>query len=324
MTPQYTWRELLELVIEDPQQRQQLADTLGVAPITLIRWTRQEATPRPNSLRKLVQALPGYHESLTASIEQEFPRLSEAWNREAQSLNALEIPFDFYVRLLHMHATAPENLLFSLICDQILEQALKLLDPRRLGLAIYMLRCLSPAHGMVRSLQACAGRGTPPWEIQSQQWPMLLGAESLAGHALIMGHLETNQRLQESITTAPGYAHIGEESAVACPIQRVSRIAGCLLVVSTSENYFTPRRCDLIQHIAQLLSLAFDLEAFYPPSQIQLAVMPRYELQRPLLVQFRQRVNQLLVQSTNQQPLRLLQAEQMAWQQIEQELLYNS
>ncbi len=324
MPSQYTWREFLERMIEDPQQRQQLADILGVTPITLTRWTRQESIPRPNSLRKLMQVFPEYHDLLMTSIEQEFPHLSHVWGNRADDLDTMEIPYDFYVRLMHMYATAPESLLFSLACDQILEQALKQLDPRRLGLAVYVLRCLPPNNGVVRSLQACAGRGTPPWDAQSQQWSMLLGAESLSGHALIMGHLETNQRLQEPITTAPGYAHVGEQSAVACPIQRASRSAGCFLALSTREEYFTPQRRSLVEHIAHLLSLAFNNEAFYRPGQIQLAVMPRYEQQRPVLAQFRQRVNQILVQSLDRQPLTLLQAEQVVWQQIEQEFLYES
>ncbi len=37
-----TWRSLLKSIISDPQERQRLAEELGIKPITLIRWVNGE------------------------------------------------------------------------------------------------------------------------------------------------------------------------------------------------------------------------------------------------------------------------------------------
>jgi hypothetical protein len=55
-TPQ-TWRELLSIYIDDPQMRQGIADALGVNPITLTRWIKQQTIPRPQNLRRLLTVL---------------------------------------------------------------------------------------------------------------------------------------------------------------------------------------------------------------------------------------------------------------------------
>jgi len=41
-----TWRELLGRSIENLQERQRIANAMGVIPITLMRWANGESTPR--------------------------------------------------------------------------------------------------------------------------------------------------------------------------------------------------------------------------------------------------------------------------------------
>jgi len=47
------WRELLGHIIEDPQERQRIAQELGISPITLSRWVKSDSMkPRPHNLQR--------------------------------------------------------------------------------------------------------------------------------------------------------------------------------------------------------------------------------------------------------------------------------
>jgi hypothetical protein len=198
---------------------------------------------------------------------------------------------------------------------------LKQLDPQRLGMAISLVRG-GPLHqgGMIHSLRELSGRGTLPWE-DRQTMLAFLGAESLAGSAITSNHLQVNQRLGEN-NTAPGYPDRWEVSAAAAPIMRAGKTAGCLLVSSTQLDYFTAARCMLVEKFAEMLSLAFAPGDYYSFKQIELRIMPPLEEQRPVLSLFRQRTNQAMIQATREgRQLTVIQAEEQAWQQIEEELL---
>src|SRR5579883_2024761 len=60
MEASQSWRELLGKIIADPQERQRLADTLNINPITLTRWATHKSNPRPDNLRPLIEVLPQY------------------------------------------------------------------------------------------------------------------------------------------------------------------------------------------------------------------------------------------------------------------------
>ncbi len=233
------------------------------------------------------------------------------------------IPVEFYMRVLHTSAETSKNLLFSSLSDLILQQCLKQLDPYRAGMAITVARCMPPRHGgKVRSLREVAGRGTPPWNANLDQQGILLGMESLAGHAVISGHLEANQQLSEQLSVSPGYQGEWERSAVATPIMHTGTIAGSLLVASVQADYFLPAISKLIEYYAELLALAFEPEDFYEMQQIELSPLPSFEVQLTYLHTFRNQVLETLRQATREKkPVTVLQAEQLAWQQIEDQLL---
>ena len=197
------------------------------------------------------------------------------------------------------------------------------LDPQRLGMAVIVVRCIPPTHGnKVRSLREVIGCGTPPWESTLENHSILLGAESLAGYVVSTGHFAENQNLRELPGRDPGYPGQWEESAVAAPIMFAVGIAGCLLVSSTQPNYFTATRSKLVESYAELIALAFDRQEFYAPEQIALGILPSFEVQQPIITGYRQRVIDLVRQALrNHQPLTTLQAEQLVWQQLEEELL---
>ncbi len=318
-----TWRELLRNSIENPQERQRIARELDINPLTLIRWVNGESDPRPQNLRRLLQALPQQRQHLILLIEQEFPGFSERMPDEAKQRELALIPSEFYRRVLHTHASIPKSLFFPMLCDLILQQALDQLDPHRKGLAIMVACCMPPSSGQkVRSLRERMGRGTPPWGRDLETQAVLLGAESLAGHAVSSGRLEVNQNLRDKHGASPGYRGPWEESASAIAIMSMGKIAGCLLVSSTQPDYFLSSHRQLIESYAELIALAFGSEDFYEPQQIELGVLPPYEVQQLYFSEFRKRIVDLMKQARGTQlPITVFEAEQLVWQQIEAELL---
>ncbi len=331
MSELQTWRTVLGKIIRDPQERQRLAQELQISPITLTRWAGGISTPRSQNLRSLVQVAPAkYRDSLIALLEQDFEGFSSfegiSPKREMQKENneVAFIPVEFYTRVLHTCAETSKNLLFQSLCDLILQQCLKQLDPYRVGMAITIARCMPPRSesGKVQSLREVAGRGTTPWNDNLDQQGILLGAESLAGHAVSSQHLETNQHLQERVSVSPGYQSQWEQSAVATPIMRTGNIAGSLLVSSSQPDYFLPTISKLIERYAELVALAFDADDFYAPKQVALSILPSFSEQQPYVAQFRKRVVETLQKATREQEhLTVSQAEQRVWQHIEDHLL---
>ncbi len=114
-------------------------------------------------------------------------------------------------------------------------------------------------------------------------------------------------------------------SAVAFPLLYAGRIAGCLLFSSARPNYFTlPSQLRLIRGYTNLMTLAFEPEEFYPHALIKLRMMPPLEIQQKELVTFRQRMIDLMKASAKtQNPITLVQAERLAWRQLEETLLYS-
>jgi transcriptional regulator with XRE-family HTH domain len=318
-----TWRDFLGSIIQDPQERRRLANELGINPVTLTRWVNNESSPRSQSIQRLLKALPQHRKALLELLLDDFEGFIAETDDSLTEDLLHKIPSEFYIRVLRTRATIPKVLRFSSLCDLILQQALEQLDPKRLGLAIIVVRCMPPSReGKIRSLRESLGRGTPPWEGKLDQQAILLGAESLAGHSVSLGHPVVNQDLSENQSLSPGYHGLWEESAAATPIMFEGNIAGCVLVSSTQPNYFLQSRQTLIQSYADLIALAFEPDEFYDPRHIELGLVPFQEVQRSYLSGFRQRLNETMLQATKiQQPLTIFQAEQIVWQQFEEELL---
>lgn len=319
-----TWRNLLGNIIEDPHERQRIATALGMHTMTLNRWVNEDVSPRTQNLRRLLEVLPQHREVLLPLMQEEFPDIASELAQNASSHGVPPgIPAGFYTRVLHTKAYTSKQFRFSSLCELILQQILKQLDPHRVGVAAIIARCMPPSsQEQVRSLRESQGEGTPPWPNNLESQGVFLGGESLAGSSIISGHLQANQRLSQTGTLAPGYQGKWEESAVATPIFDAGRMAGALLVSSVLPDYFIPTRCALVEQYAELIALAFAEEDFYEPERIQLGVMPHERMQQLYLSRFRQRVNELMKEAARrQQSLTIIQAEQAIWQQLEAELL---
>lgn len=318
-----SWRELLRKHIENPVERQRVASELGVRPITLTRWANGESDPRPQNLHRLLTALPHYHESLMVLIEKEFPGFEAAGRNEAGDSVSAIIPSEFYMRVLQTRATLPTTLRYSALCDLVLQQALKHLDPERSGVGMSIARCLPPrAEHNVRSLLADMGRGTPPWERNMEQDVTLLGAESLAGYAVISGRLVVIQELQADINLFPASLGKWEHSATAAPISLGGDIAGSLIVSSVRPNFFSPTHQRLVGNYADLIALALEPEQFYSRERIELQVLPSQTVQKDFIFSFRQRIIDTMKRAQkSEMSMNLMQAEQLVWQQIEEDML---
>jgi len=316
-----TWRALLGMVIKDPQEKQRLANELKVSQLTLSRWATNETKPRLHNLHLLVKALPEYRASLLtllASEYEEFATTSEV-KEEAEK----EIPSAFYARVFQANAGLTPSLRSWQIRDIILQQALEQLDPECQGMAIIVVQCMPPTtERIVRSLREVMGRGLPPWSRDLEQHAILLGAESMVGYVVTTGRPITNQNLKRDQGIFPAYRAQWEESSTAHPILRGNLIAGCLLVSSTQPDYFFPERLTLIQSYADLLVLSFAPEEFYELERIQLSVMPQYDIQRIHLATFQERVYRIMQEAARKnEPVNGVQAEQLAWQELEGELI---
>jgi len=120
----------------------------------------------------------------------------------------------------------------------------------------------------------------------------------------------------------PGHNPPAVQSAVTFPLLQADQIAGCMGIFNARQQYFTQPRLEVIKRYAELLTIAFEPEAFYPLDLIELKIMPPCERQFPVFAEFQQRVTQrIALASARQELLTRPQAEELVWQEIEEILL---
>lgn len=318
-----SWRELLSDLIRQPGERERVANEIGVNPVTLDRWCTGKSTLRSSNIGPLLQAVPASQRELLADLLTQDGLLVPP--SAINDLPADELESAFFRQVLETRATTQEMLLFWTLCRQVLQHALRRLDRESLGMAITVAVCMPPAAdtGKVRSVREMMGLGTPPWSGDLEHQSMFLGAESLAGYVVMSCRPQAIDDLREAQTLLPAYQTEYEISAAAHPIMYTNRVAGCLLVSSTQARYFTSSaRMALIADYARLISLAFTPQQFYPPEWIDLRIMPPLPVQQRLLVTLQRRITQMMQEaSAASHLLTRSEAEQLAWQQIEEELI---
>jgi transcriptional regulator with XRE-family HTH domain len=316
-----TWRSWLEAMIVDSHERRRIAEELGINPMTLTRWAHKESNPRPQSLRLLLRIFPQHRHALLSLIQEEYPgfTMDDMQPEMREQMRADMIPGEFYRRVLRTRALTPSIIRYQTLGNLILEQALKHLDPDSIGVGISIARCLPSADGdSISSLLVDLGRGNPPWMPGMENESMLLGSESLAGYAAVHARIVALSDLFTTGVTLPVSVGMWERSAVAAPIMFEGRVAGGLLVSAVLVDYFTAEQSLLINGYADLLALAFEPANFYDPQDIRLKLLPAQQEQQPAIRGFRKRVNEIM---RTRQPISISQSEQLAWQQIEEELL---
>jgi hypothetical protein len=316
------WSNVLQSIIKVPSERQRLSAALGVTGMTLTRWASGESKPQKPHLIHLLQVVHTHQrQDLLLALEEYYPDITNWLTEDTND----HIPSEFFAQILNIRTTTTESLRFWRISDLILKQALAQLDPNRLGMAVKLIQCMKPRDdGKVRSLRERAGKGTLPWAADLEHDVLFLGLESLSGNAVEVRHILSDDDLHQN-KTHPAIQDDYEVSAAAHPIRFEGRIAGCLLASSTQPGYFSQQRLTLMATFSDLISLAFDKDDFYSSHEIELRVMPKPQIQRAMLTQFRQRVTQKFKEAmVHQQHFSNAEIEMQVWQDLETELLKQS
>ncbi|GCE26922.1 hypothetical protein KDA_24060 [Dictyobacter alpinus] len=316
-----TWRHLLGQLVSDPHEQQRIIEALNINAMTLRRWITGETNPRPQNLRLLLNALPNAHKQLLELLALEFPFITGDDNFK-EELN-LCIPITFYEQLMSSYVNVSQHLRSSTMSELILQQLLKQLDMHQEGILVFIAQCVPPIAGQkIRSLRIVSSRGTEPLNPYLDYHQQFSGAESLVGYAVSAGHLTALQSRVEILNTFPVDQLEVIESAVAAPIVLADQTVGGIYIASTREAYFSSSICTLIQKYVEVLCLAFEKDEFYPLSEIALGVMPSRSDQMPYLVSFQRRVMEQIVRAAHENRIMTrIQAEKIAWQELEEELL---
>ncbi|BCL83323.1 GAF domain-containing protein [Ktedonobacteria bacterium brp13] len=313
------WRDLLGNIVNAAQDKQRIASELGVSPITLSRWISGESMPRAQNLRYLLHVLPEYRSHFLALWYEEF---DAAFIEEIEADTIPnEVSSAFYAQILRDHCRLPRILHRRSLCERIVQQGLKQIDPNGAGLYIAVFRCTPPRiDGKVRSLYEDTWAMSFPSE-KSEEMPIrpFFGRESLIGRAVYMGQPHVIQRKDE------GFRQFSEqdwwdimESGMACPIHLDDQYAGCMVVYSLLPDYFLlPSRQELIRQFANLLALAFEPADYHPHNVIDLAHLPSFSRQIATVLSYRQRLAMMM----SKQSVNFAQAECLVMQQLEAELL---
>lgn len=317
-----SWRELLGQLTENPAEKQRVAEALGVNAFTVTRWVTGESEPRLHNLKRLPDVFPRYRTLFSELIQADLaPNVAPHTIRPSDGAR-LEVPSEYLARTLATYATTTGPFRTWSIRNLNLLQAIELLDPDMVGMEITVVQCVPPVPGqLVRSLCERIGVGTAPWDSGVGRRLLFLGAESLAGWSVGRGEPGVVQDTEQKQGPLPFRPGTDEKSAVAWPFQREGKFAGCLVVVCTRADYFTPLRLSFIEVYANALALSFRDEEFYSLSQIALHEMPILSLeeQRRCTTQLRDRVMQLRREHGYQ--FSEAEAESRILQQMEAELL---
>jgi hypothetical protein len=320
-----SWRDLLKRIISVPQEKQRIAELMGVNPVTLTRWVKVKATPRLDGLLRLLGAVPPQVAAqLVDLMAREYPHYAsaiEAFSKEA----APAIPSAFYTRVLNTYTTHHVGLRLDGIRIMILQQMLAHLAPTQQPLNIAIAQCMPPPLDQskkVRSLRLLTGRATPYWKHFTEKSALFLGAESPLGRAMKFERHLIWQEAQDQDWLLAFYDVTKAGSFVARPITRGVRLCGCLLLFSTEANFFTPERLRLLHAYAELLTLGFLPEDYFSQDEIELGVMPVPLQQRPLMDEISLRITGHLQQAASEgSRMTLQQAEMIVWRELEDLML---
>ena len=297
MSREITWRTYLDEIVrcKPPTEKKQLYEAVQVTRTAFQRWRSGKNTPDAAHINLLLNALSQEERERLRSLMMEDPKVRTLLPVEALLLAGPasdSIPQDVYEEVLRISRDTSDR--FWLICSIILFRALSQLEthPEQTGVEISVARCMPPrSDGKVRSLREYAGRGTSPWRGDLHIKDYFLGAESLAGYAVMRRHGFMLPDLCKNDIVAPMHWMEHEMSCAAYPILGEGCVAGALIVSCCIPDFFTQEKLTLIEKYADLLRLAFSNREFYPASAIDLAIMPSWKVQKHYFCSFRQRVN---------------------------------
>lgn len=315
-----SWQGVLQRTIHSTRERERLATALGVHKITLTRWASGNSRPQLQVMAHLVKVLqPRDRMEFLAALQATDPEMYDKLQEETSD----SVSPSFIREVLRSRATTIESLRPWQLSATILDEAIKILDPNKLGMAITPVLCMPPVNGAIRSLREQGGRGSYPWTVDLQHQSIFLGMNCLAGYVVQSGRIQSVRDTRKEIYIPVfSYPPELEISAAACPIWFEGKIAGCLLAASPQAEHFTQARMDLLAHFTSIFALMLKPDDFYEHRLVQLRYVPEPEAQREILKTLRSRVARIMAESGLHGMYRTnSSAEQEAWQEIEEELL---
>lgn len=322
-----TWRDLLGQIIGDPNEKKRLVKELQISPVTLLRWVDGKSEPRQHNLQQLLNALGLPHREHMSALLPDMEKINDIVLSGQNALSQAVLS-DIYERVLRVRATTSGQLRFWSLCQLILQHALGQLDPEHHGMSIWVIACmpLSGPYQKVRSLRGSVGLGTPPWMHNLEHEAMFLGAESLVGDVVTRCHPAIIQDVHKEHHLLFSSRGEQETSVAMYPLLYVGRVAGALMVSSTVVDYFLPEsRTELIQHYANLITLAFASSDFYEPDQIALEMMLPYAEQAVYFDKFRQLITETMLDAiAHNQSLNNVELDLKVWRNLEEELISRS
>lgn len=221
-----------------------------------------------------------------------------------------------------MLLSLPQEQIVWSTCQLILQHAFEHLDPHHQSVALLITQCVPPLAGNnVRSLRNIMGMGVSPWGGNVENQSILPGADTVPGQSVASGRPIIVQDYRD--TRQIGYESKSRVlSSCTYPLMRADRIAGTFGALSTLPEYFLPSRQALIQDYAKLISLTFPLNTFYSLHNIELHIMPFATEQLPYVATLQKRIHEIVTEDMKSKAsLTYRDAEQLAWQQLEEELL---
>jgi GAF domain-containing protein len=317
-----TWRQILSTAVSSTAERERIARTLDISPVTIRRWVTDETQPRQEKLRMVPDALPEYREELIASIQKEYPHIFSEGTTPSASTE-MEVPSDFYARLINTYTMCIPLQRKPMVFNEIMQQLLSQLDPGRQNLSLFIAQFVPPPPGRkVRSLRLVTGQGNTPIAASFEHQTLYFGVETQVGVAAAMARRLVIQNQEMKDRTFPLQPSFGSDSIATMPVVQHNSVAGCLCIACLQPDYFSPERLDLIQHYVNLLSIAFEQDEFYEIGNIELRVIPPAAIQKPILATIQLRINERLIQARKEdRQLNRIQAEQEVLQEVEEELL---
>lgn len=236
---------------------------------------------------------------------------------------ALAFPGSVFTHVLRLSAQVAEPLRGYTMQQFILKELATRLDTRGAGVLALVAVCSARTPGQrVRSLRAVSHWATPLFDVWPEQESWWYGAGSLAAMALTSAQPLVENDRQRLLQHLPQPMAERCEYAAACAIRSGEKIAGSLLTLCRKRWLFTPAHLALIQLASYLLAVALSTQEWYDPTEIALCHLPPSTLQVGIVADYHARVRETLNRA-HQADLALMlhEAEEVTWQECEEELL---
>ena len=223
---------LCKIIRRDRAEIARIAHKIDVSENTIYRWMNGISEPRSVHLKRLLEAFPSHHESLTYAIHQTFGSVPEM---PVQSLH--EVRKEIYQSVLEILATTADNNARSgksrrpfLIMGYIIWIR------KTEVLAMTFAKLMPPHDDGIYSLLEVFSRGTSPWPyiIETKRY---LGSTTLAGTAAELQRMQLWDDTDVGSRVQVEVDHL-ERCACAVPITRGDLIGGVLIISGAQPGIF--------------------------------------------------------------------------------------